>query len=369
MANFLKNIIQNRARYLKKTGIIFLVIVWCIFAMFSPLITLLVTFLVLPAIMYALDSMPKFYKFLTKTSPFFWGMLYLFLIPFFAIIYDTFFPYSFSYSVRSDEKEEWKSNIEYELETSLQKDFARSIMRISPNDSLRMPNKKRLSYNKGRYYIFVPQNYENKENKEDEYYKFNPVHIGEIKVYNDTVSMNLNLLVKESKSKYGYDVTLQIQSVISEINISKSLSFNLVDISSPDSSSRFFKIRLMLSKQSLAETKSKYENIIIPFGKVIYEKSFSDLILSDKSIQLLSIIQEVNQGKMREVGNNYYRMFYFSAITITTTGFGDIVPITEGARLAVAFETILGVILIGLFLNSLSFKIGEVKKGSLEKIE
>jgi Ion channel len=366
MANFCKNIIQNRVKYLIKVGLICLVVIWCILCIYFPWVPLFVIFLLLPLTMYILNSIPKFYKFLTKTSPFFWGMLYLLLIPFFAFIYDTFFPYSFSYSVRSDEKEEWKSNIEYELETSLHKDFARSIMRISLDDSLRVPNKNRLSYNKGRYYIFVPQNYKNKEN---EYYEFNPVNFREIKIYNDTISMNLNLLVKESKSKYGYDVTLQMQSVISEINISKSLSFNLVDISYPDSSSRFFKIRLRLSKQSLAETKSKYENIIIPFGKVIYEKSFSDLILSDKSIQLLSIIQEVNQGKMKEVGSNYYRMFYFSAITITTTGFGDIVPITEGARLTVAFETILGVILIGLFLNSLSFKIGEVKKDSLEKIE
>jgi hypothetical protein len=59
----------------------------------------------------------------------------------------------------------------------------------------------------------------------------------------------------------------------------------------------------------------------------------------------------------KSVGS-FWRMFYFSAITITTVGFGDIVPITDGARFWVATEAILGIILIGLFLNSLadSFK-------------
>jgi hypothetical protein len=50
---------------------------------------------------------------------------------------------------------------------------------------------------------------------------------------------------------------------------------------------------------------------------------------------------------------SYARMFYFSAVTITTLGYGDIVPITTAARLLVAAEAILGIVLIGLFINSL----------------
>jgi voltage-gated potassium channel Kch len=46
-------------------------------------------------------------------------------------------------------------------------------------------------------------------------------------------------------------------------------------------------------------------------------------------------------------------MIYFSAVTITTLGFGDIVPITAHARTSV-IEAISGVILIGLFLNALA---------------
>ena len=44
-------------------------------------------------------------------------------------------------------------------------------------------------------------------------------------------------------------------------------------------------------------------------------------------------------------------MFYLSAATITTLGYGDIVPITTTARMWVAVEAILGVVTIGLFLT------------------
>jgi hypothetical protein len=51
---------------------------------------------------------------------------------------------------------------------------------------------------------------------------------------------------------------------------------------------------------------------------------------------------------------SFGRMFYFSAVTITTLGYGDIVPITNIARIVTSIESILGVVLIGLFLNSLT---------------
>jgi hypothetical protein len=39
---------------------------------------------------------------------------------------------------------------------------------------------------------------------------------------------------------------------------------------------------------------------------------------------------------------------------MTTVGFGDIVPITTTARLVVARQAILGLVLLGLFLNDLT---------------
>jgi hypothetical protein len=52
--------------------------------------------------------------------------------------------------------------------------------------------------------------------------------------------------------------------------------------------------------------------------------------------------------------DDFWNMFYLSTVTITTLGFGDIVPITKTSRLLVSSESILGIIIIGLFLNALS---------------
>lgn len=48
------------------------------------------------------------------------------------------------------------------------------------------------------------------------------------------------------------------------------------------------------------------------------------------------------------------RMLYLSAITITTVGFGDVIPISDLARLMVALEAVVGVVIAGLFVNSVA---------------
>jgi len=53
---------------------------------------------------------------------------------------------------------------------------------------------------------------------------------------------------------------------------------------------------------------------------------------------------------------DYWRMFYLSAMTITTVGYGDIVPITPLTRALVAVQAICGIIIIGLFLNALAYE-------------
>jgi hypothetical protein len=60
------------------------------------------------------------------------------------------------------------------------------------------------------------------------------------------------------------------------------------------------------------------------------------------------------RGVPRNKKGGFWRMLYLSASTITTTGFGDIVPLTTPARICVTTESIIGVTLIGLFLNAIS---------------
>lgn len=62
---------------------------------------------------------------------------------------------------------------------------------------------------------------------------------------------------------------------------------------------------------------------------------------------------ELNQHNPGFVSN-----LYFSVITITTLGFGDITPIGKFAQILTASEAFFGILLVGLFLNSLSHQHG-----------
>ena len=51
----------------------------------------------------------------------------------------------------------------------------------------------------------------------------------------------------------------------------------------------------------------------------------------------------------------YIRMLYCSAVTQTTLGYGDVVPISDRTRFAVGLQSVLGIVMIGLLLNSLGW--------------
>lgn len=62
---------------------------------------------------------------------------------------------------------------------------------------------------------------------------------------------------------------------------------------------------------------------------------------------------------------NLGTFMYFSSITMTTLGYGDIVPITILSRIISSFQSILGLVIIGFFLNSLTSK--QIKEFEIEK--
>lgn len=67
----------------------------------------------------------------------------------------------------------------------------------------------------------------------------------------------------------------------------------------------------------------------------------------------------------------YVQSLYFSVVTVTTLGFGDLTPRLDEATLllVVTFQVILGVITIGLFLNSISHKLSERKDHAQKEFE
>jgi hypothetical protein len=80
------------------------------------------------------------------------------------------------------------------------------------------------------------------------------------------------------------------------------------------------------------------------------------VVLPDALVADLRAWAEAKRGFPSRTSGSYSRMLYLSAVTITTVGLGDILPISNRARLAVAAEAVMGVVLIGLFLNALAAK-------------
>lgn len=84
--------------------------------------------------------------------------------------------------------------------------------------------------------------------------------------------------------------------------------------------------------------KANGEKYLVTFPQNVHMK-INDLVLA-------------SNGRPIDLKRNIFRMMYFSTVTITTLGYGDIVPVTSLARFFVFLESIIGIILIGLFINS-----------------
>jgi hypothetical protein len=87
------------------------------------------------------------------------------------------------------------------------------------------------------------------------------------------------------------------------------------------------------------------------------DSSAGTLSMSRGTYEELTHFYAAVQGDPSYASGVWLRMLYLSAVTITTLGFGDITPVSESARLCVALEAVLGVVLAGLFLNALAIRV------------
>jgi hypothetical protein len=67
----------------------------------------------------------------------------------------------------------------------------------------------------------------------------------------------------------------------------------------------------------------------------------------------MDALDSAQRGFPRHLSGIFWRMLYFSAVTITTVGYGDIVPLTGTTRALVGFEATVGIVLLGIFVSSL----------------
>jgi Ion channel len=96
----------------------------------------------------------------------------------------------------------------------------------------------------------------------------------------------------------------------------------------------------------------------LPPGQVSPNVNQSVLYLPFATASIVDRLAAASNGDPREASGLLTRMIYFSAVTITTLGFGDITPVSSVARLLVGIEAVVGAVLVGLFLNAVAQKWG-----------
>ena len=126
--------------------------------------------------------------------------------------------------------------------------------------------------------------------------------------------------------------------------------FELVSYDRPSKSSVREYVEVMVCPENLFQKTSEMASWMKIFDS-IDDPTGLKVSLSPQVMSNLSKLVATCNGTLVERNLEYWlRMFYFSCVCITTLGFGDIVPVSLTARMLIAIESILGIILIGYFL-------------------
>lgn len=111
---------------------------------------------------------------------------------------------------------------------------------------------------------------------------------------------------------------------------------------------------VLLPQNATTQSQIAFERCLLPYR---YEGLAGDVVLVSfpRNVfrQLQSYAVAVG-GSPSGLPGHFWRMLYLSTSTITTTGFGDIVPLTRNARIAVSVEAVVGLVIMGLFINEIS---------------
>jgi hypothetical protein len=141
--------------------------------------------------------------------------------------------------------------------------------------------------------------------------------------------------------------------VLTEGNITFSF-FEHLDVVAPGWPIRIFNVEVLDKKNNksiIIELAGRNEFYALPEDK----KELSVLI--DKVIEKQNekidtykkVLASIDHDKITPWG--YLDFFYFSCITQSTVGYGDIIPNTTTARLIISLQTIIGTLLLGVFIN------------------
>lgn len=129
------------------------------------------------------------------------------------------------------------------------------------------------------------------------------------------------------------------------------VELNYTPVPSPDKNVYIVQKRLILKPDEITDF-DPYALI----GKTEFKGiNFNNAVLMPADLQYRMLAYaRAAQGFPAHSSGTFGRMLYLSAVTITTLGYGDITPVSPLARFLVGLEAVLGIVIIGFYLTSLS---------------
>lgn len=244
---------------------------------------------------------------------------YIFIVVFFAFLY-TYFSNDFYYSFSSKEIifDKDYSYIEKYLEDSIKNNFK--------------------NYYNSNYLVFL-----NRNNDKDFLFNIDDLKIIETRINNGELESDVFIVFKNNKNDLEYSAIITFRVlrelwVRYETNIYKQCEVSIKDNN---------KVLEGLNIEKIFRV--RYLDEVLDAGIVIDEKlneSFNEYIINNDGNPSLN-----KNSFFYYVRYNFPRMLYLSMVTITTLGFGDIVPLTNTTRILIGIESTIGVIILGWFAN------------------
>jgi hypothetical protein len=263
----------------------------------------------------------------SRNTPVLWGALYLILIPLFAVFY-YLLPNGFQHNTikyeayLEQDKQKILKNLKEAIVTNFEKKYGAKNAIV---DGYHINTEYFYIYNleveDRRYSFYLLAHLEKNNDDYSELFKLS-FFIGDNLTLPDSITQVFPLYAVEKQSS-----ELKVQNL-----------FPLIY-----ESNRFF----------YPPSQNRLPNL----PEQIKNKEYGYLSISTEFEKELIAYSDALRGFPSKSSGSFMRMLYLSAITITTVGFGDIVPITDLARGLVATEAVLGIVIIGFFLNAVASKI------------
>lgn len=278
--------------------------------------------------------MSKMLKWLTSVHPLYFLIFYIILIPLFAFFYfilpghNFYAPY-----VRVEPAAEMDAkNVSNIVLSSILNHFSNDRMAKIPIDNGTTP----VKFYGVDYYDMIPD--------------FNMVRVYNMKSPGDgKLSFVLTFGYNGNRKRRDGANTQIFFNHVMEIDLQSKM------VSSPPDDKRkttMYFLGCDVSEYPPEERMGWIKLINSIFRRVGNEDAYPHIILDEHDDKILCDFVNGLNGDAVRISNSYLRMLYLSSITISTLGFGDIIPITSQSRLLVGVESFVGIVFIGLFINS-----------------